>query len=107
MYDTSLQDIVYCDTVYNGYVLRTDWFQQVCFCMLLWAYQGMLLPLVYAHNYYDLPFRKIEPHSGNSSVSEPHTHEPQAYRYYSKAHAITSLQHAVTRFIVSPDLNYC
>ena len=33
-----------------------------------------------AHNYYDLPFRKIEPHSGNSSVSEPHTHEPQAYR---------------------------
>ena len=65
----------------------------------------MLLPLctcVNAHNYYDLPLRKIEPHSGNSSVSEPHTHEPQAYRYYSKAHAITSLQHAV--IIVSPDL---
>ena len=62
---------------------------------------------VYAHNYYDLPLRKIEPHSGNSSVSEPHTHEPQAYRYYSKAQAITSLHHAVTRFtrfIVSPDL---
>ena len=48
--------------------------------------------------------QKIEPHSGNSSVSEPHTHEPQAYRYYSKAHAITSLQHAVTRFTRFIDL---